>query len=98
MADLLVDLDALDGLHRQLSKVKSVFDQASCTSQHLGDSVGDDDLRNKVREFESTWDDRRHKISESMGVVANAVNTIAMTFREIDAKLGAALDPTGHTT
>ena len=91
MPDLQIDLDGLDVLYADLTHVRKVFDAAACLSFAVGSAVGDEGLESKVGDFESKWDDRRGKISQSMLVVAGAIEAISRTYREVDTKLSAAV-------
>jgi hypothetical protein len=92
MSDLLIDLAGLEQLHKELDRIKAVFDSAACDGTHLGSAVGNDALQARVEGFQSSWDDRRRKISESLGVISGTAHRISVTFHELDGKLASVFE------
>ncbi|MGW8568083.1 hypothetical protein [Isoptericola sp. NPDC055881] len=87
MADLRVDLDAVTELGSSLTTVADEFENATTRSDRIADAVGHDGLASAVRDFASSWDDTRKKMTENLRLLADASVQVAQAFTDIDGDL-----------
>lgn len=91
MPDLTINTDVLNSAATNLRKVAREFNAADSRANRIADAVGDDALASAVRDFASSWDDRREKMYEAIGELAEASGAIGENFEEIDYEFGAVL-------
>jgi len=87
VADLRVDLDAVTELGSSLTTVAEEFENATTRSDRIADAVGHDGLAGAVRDFASSWDDTRQKMTENLRLLAEASVQVAQAFTDIDSDL-----------
>lgn len=91
MADLKIDTQLLNQAATDLRLVASEFDAAKTNAERAAGAVGHGGLASAIRDFESNWDDRRAKMFEGIGDLAEASGAIGGAFEEIDTEFGAVL-------
>ncbi|MDL9978207.1 hypothetical protein [Microbacterium candidum] len=92
MSDLILDLQRLDQLHRDLQAVIDEFKNASDFSHDVAHATGDDHLADKVRDFADRWNDKRKNMTESVEGLQKAVGAITENFTKVDQGLAKALE------
>lgn len=91
MSDLLLDLDALDSLYKDLLGVSCTFGRIDWASDAVASAVGHDGLAAKVNEFADSWDDRREKTVESLDALWKQAQSVVDGFREADQAMAEIL-------
>lgn len=92
MSDLDLDLDELEQLAGDLTKILTEFESATGTADAVADATGEDDLRGKVRDFARNWDITREKMVGNIETLQANVQGIVDNFRAVDADLEKALE------
>ena len=86
--DVKVSYDDLGDLYTRLLAIATEFDQASSRKRDLQDDIdrpyGEGELRSLAGDFESGWDDRRHKLGEGLDKVSEHAHTILEKFGDFD--------------
>lgn len=95
MADLRIDLDAVTELGSSLTTVADEFENATTKSDRIADAVGHDGLADVVRNFASSWDDTREKMTENLRLLADASVQVAEAFTDIDSDLADGISGEG---
>ncbi|CAM3904159.1 hypothetical protein [Isoptericola cucumis] len=95
MADLRVDLDAVTELGSSLTTVADEFENATTKSDRIADAVGHEGLAGVVRDFASSWDDTREKMTENLRLLADASVQVAQAFTDIDSDLADGISGEG---
>lgn len=98
MADLILDLAALEQLKSDLDAVVSDFKGADDFSDDVADATGSDDLRDPVRDFAHKWNDKRKKMTESIEALQAQIAGIADGFGKVDAGFAKGLHDSGLST
>jgi hypothetical protein len=93
MDALRVDTALLRTAGTQLRVVADEFQQANANSDDAAEVVGHRDLAEAVRSFAHNWDDRRAKMVEKIGALAESATTVGDAFEELDKEFAAALSP-----
>ncbi|MGF0114876.1 hypothetical protein ACQFYA_00945 [Promicromonospora sp. Marseille-Q5078] len=96
MADLRVDLDAVTELGSSLSRVADEFENATTRSDRIADAVGHEGLAGAVRDFASSWDDTREKMTGNLRLLADASVQVAQAFTDIDSDLADGISGEGQ--
>lgn len=91
MADLEIDTGLLNDAATDLRLVAKEFGAAKTNAERAANAVGHDGLASAIREFESNWDDRREKMFEGIGDLAEASAAIGGAFEDVDREFGAVL-------
>jgi hypothetical protein len=91
VADLTMDLDAVRTLGDSLSVVAGEFEDAGARSDRIADAVGHDRLAGVVRDFASSWDDTRAKMTTNLRLLADSATQVAQAFTDVDADLAAGI-------
>lgn len=97
MADLEMDLDALDDFSARLARVRGQWVAGASLSQCTAFLVGDKDLTGALDDFDARW----HKAAETMNTyvdtLASMCSDTMAKFRQLDADLaGRAMPGRGH--
>lgn len=74
-----------------LRQVAEEFTNASDNSTTIGDAVGHDELRSRIDEFISNWDDKRDEMVESIDGLGDVAEGIGDAFEEIETELAKTL-------
>ncbi|WP_141779361.1 hypothetical protein [Nocardioides albertanoniae] len=92
MADIRLNLDDLQKLWSDLSRVCDQFGQTDGVGVDLIDAVGHDGLADRLEDFGSSWDERREDMVDDLDTVWRGVRLVEQGFRELDAELGDSLE------
>lgn len=92
MADLRLDLEAVESLASSLTTVADEFENANANSDRIAEAVGHEGLAGCVRDFAHKWDDTRESMTENLRGLADASSAVAEAFSEIDTDLATALE------
>jgi hypothetical protein len=91
MDTLRVDTALLRTAGAQLRVVAEEFQRANANSDDAAEVVGHRGLAEAVRSFAHSWDDRRAKMVEKIGALAESAATVGEVFEELDKEFAAAL-------
>ena len=91
MSDLLLDLDALDQLYKDLLSVSIAFSTIDWASDTTADAVGHHGLAGKVGDFADKWDDRRESTIESLDALWKQAKSVVDAFTDADQQLADIL-------
>lgn len=91
MADIRIDLDALETLYNHLKTVKNNFASAEHFSDEVSSAVGHPGLAHTVREFADKWNDKRVEMVSSVDTTAKGVDAIHDGFIQADQALAESL-------
>lgn len=83
-----ISYQELGALGTQLGAIIDEFDHAGARRQDLEDAVarpyGNGQLKDAAHEFESRWDDRRQRLTESCRTVAEHLAAVIEGFQSFD--------------
>jgi len=88
---LQVDGVALAEAGSQLRVVAAEFNSADDYSATVAAGVGHPALAEKVQEVTTSWNDKRAKMFEQIGGLAQACSAVEENFRSLDTQFAAAL-------
>ena len=88
---LQVDTVVLVDAGSQLRVVAAEFNSADDFAAQVAASVGHAGLADKVRESSTSWDDKRTKMFEQIGGLAEACSSIGDNFNQLDTAFAAAI-------
>jgi hypothetical protein len=91
MADLQVDLDALDDFGSRLDTIKQELDSSNRIIGSYESDYGSDKVRDAMHHFDSHWHDGRKHVEDSAGVLANMAHEAVKTFRQADQDMAKKL-------
>jgi len=90
-----ISYDDLGALYTNLLATQIEFEDASKRSGDLSDDIGSpydrSELRDKTRDFEGQWDDRRNKLNEGLKAVTEQAKTVLEGFGDFDTQVAAEL-------
>lgn len=87
MADIELDLGDLHTLWVELSRVHRRFGEADGVGTRLVDAVGHRGLAGRLRDFGSSWDERREDLAEDLDRVWRGIRLVEEVHRELDLTL-----------
>ena len=90
MADLYVDIDALNELSRQLDQIKSSLQHASRTPRDYKGRLGSRAMEKALKDFISGWDDGRKKIIEGIDGLLGRIKGAIEAYEEQEKALSGA--------
>ncbi|MGH8907526.1 MAG: hypothetical protein ACRD0K_13620 [Egibacteraceae bacterium] len=90
MADLYVDVDALNELSRQLGQVKASLERASDDVSAYDSRLGSSRIEGALDDFVGGWRDGRKKIIEGIDGLLGRIQGAIDTYNEQEAKLAEA--------
>ena len=97
MPDVYIKLGELEAVVGQLDSIITEFEDATDNSEALEGDIGDpfdkSDLRDKARDFEERWDDKRHDLKEGLTAIRDHVKGVFDGFTEWDSETAIALEP-----
>jgi hypothetical protein len=91
MAQMTIDVDAIEALGTDLAAVANDFADANAKSDQVAAEVGHSGLSETVRGFAHSWDDRRAKMLETMNALSEASIALAEAWRDLDQQGADAL-------
>ena len=91
MADITVDLDALEGVGTRLDNIKQALDSSHHTIDSYDDAYGSSKVRDAMHHFESHWRDGRKHVEHTAETLASMAHESVTAFRKSDADLAKSL-------
>ncbi|MFL6116628.1 MAG: hypothetical protein ACJ786_35520 [Catenulispora sp.] len=91
MADLVVDVDALDTFGGQLESIRSRMNAARDWTHQYDGQMGASEVEDALHSFASGWKDGRKEIDESLKALSDMLTNSAQTFRQTDSDLAKPL-------
>ncbi|MFD4958761.1 hypothetical protein [Microbacterium sp. NPDC058389] len=88
MADIDVDLTALETAQSRVDGALDTFRSADRVGEDLADLTGDSRLAGRVRDFAGNWDHNRGKLEEQLVAVGDWLEAIAESLTELDEEMG----------
>ncbi|MBA3780839.1 MAG: flagellar protein FlgN [Nocardioides sp.] len=96
MADVYITLDRLEQVVTNLEEIISDFDNATSLSEELegaiSDPFGRSELRDKARDFEERWDDKRGELTDGLKGIKDHVKGVLEGIEEWDAETAKAFN------
>jgi len=86
MADLDLNLDNLRINSGRVRGVVSNFARVEQVAGEVANAVGQEQLASKVREFGEKWDITRNKLTTNLTAIADFLDAMVETFRDLDAQ------------
>lgn len=97
MSDVYIDLEQIGEVKDQLDAIITEFENATSNSEALeadiGDPFGDSSLRDKARDFEERWDDKRGDLKDGLKGIRDHVQGVIDGFKGWDSETAVALTP-----
>ena len=90
-ACLKIDTEDLTTAGRELRTVHAEFSAADANADHVASMVGHSGLADVLSDFSRNWDDKRGKMLDSIGALADQATTVGKTFVDIERDLCGAL-------
>jgi hypothetical protein len=97
VGQLKVDMDQLERIRLKLSQVTNLLAGDDTFSAEAADFVGNDHLAQRVRDFGTSWDDRRVKLVARLDRIEDAVGKIGSSFSNVETELKNALGGSAPT-
>jgi len=91
MADIAVDLDALEAFGGRLDNIKSALDSSHQTIDGYDDDYGSSKVRDAMHHFEKHWRDGRKHVEDTAGTLASMAHESVTAFRKTDSDLTKTL-------
>lgn len=92
MADQLkVDMDQLERIRLKLSQVTNLLTGDDTFSAEAAEYVGHAHLAQRIRDFGTSWDDRREKLVLRLDRIEDAVGKIGSSFTNVETELKNAI-------
>lgn len=104
MPDVLIHVSTLSALDSALKRILVEFDEVGSTTGELQDAIdrpaGRDGLRDRTRDFESGWDDRRSALVAKLTAIQSAVESTCQGWVDFDSQLAddLTLDSSGESS
>ena len=95
MADLVVDVDALDSFGYQLDDIRTRMDAAKAWTHQYDGQMGAAEVENALHDFASGWRDGRKEIDDSLKALGEMLHNSADAFRQTDTELAKAVQGDG---
>lgn len=96
MPDVYITLDKLEQVVTNLEDIISEFENATSLSEELesaiGDPFGESKLRDKARDFEERWDDKRSELKDGLKGIKDHVKGVLDGIEEWDADTAKAFN------
>jgi uncharacterized protein YukE len=91
MADITVDLDALESFGNRLDAIKHALDSSHHTIDSYENDYGSSKVRDAMHHFEKHWRDGRKHVENTAESLATMAHESVKTFRKADADLAKTL-------
>lgn len=95
MPDIYISLDQLEKVVTQLEAITEEFDNATSNSEALEEAInkpfGDGRLRDKARDFEERWDDKRGELNDGLKGIRDHVKGVVDGVNDWDAETAIQL-------
>jgi uncharacterized protein YukE len=92
MADISVDLDALDSFGNRLDNIKHALDSSHHTIDSYENDYGSNKVRDAMHHFEKHWRDGRKHVEDTADTLASMAHESVKAFRKADADLKKSLE------
>ncbi|WP_277050612.1 hypothetical protein [Ruania albidiflava] len=96
MADVKIDFDSMDKLNSQLLDIVTELDEAQSRSEELEAAIGNpydqSSLRDRAREFEERWDEKRGELKDKLEKIQEHVKGVLDGFRDGDTELADGME------
>jgi len=93
--DVYIKLDELEQVVTMLGSIITEFDKATSKSEALeaaiGDPFGRGDLKDKAKDFEERWDDKRNELKDSLEKVKEHVDGVVKGVSDWDSETAVQL-------
>jgi hypothetical protein len=96
MADLVVDVDGLEGLVGTVKRIKDGLDGTSGLVHDTAGAMGSGDVAGALDHFQSHWHDGRKHIDKNADTMISMLSSAVSSYRKTDDTLAA--DLSSHTT
>lgn len=97
--DIMLDLERLEAARASLSSAIGDFKSASSFNNDLERAVANpddrDELRRKVGDFESDWNDRREDLAEMLQEIHDGLDKIVTEWDKWDTETARELEASG---
>jgi uncharacterized protein YukE len=93
MADLAVDVDALQSFGDQLESIRTRMNAARAWTHQYDGQMGASEVENALHDFAGGWKDGRQEIDDSLKALSDMLHTSAKQFRDADKALADAATP-----
>lgn len=90
--DLLLSTAVLQLIVDDLNVIRSEFDGADDFASDVAEATGDDQLEDEVRNFATSWNDKRSDMVDQVDNLIGQVSAIGEAFMETDSELARALE------
>jgi hypothetical protein len=87
VADLVVDVDALDRFGGQLESIRSRMNAARDWTHQYDGQMGAAEVEDALHSFAGGWKDGRKEIDDSLKALSDMLKNSAQTFRQTDQDL-----------
>lgn len=95
MADIKVSLSELEQVVEQLQAITDEFDNATSNSEALENAIkkpfGEGELRDRARDFEERWDDKRGELNDSLKNIKKHVEGVIDGIKDWDSQTATQL-------
>jgi len=88
VADIDVDLTALETAQSRVDGALDTFRSADRVGEDLADLTGEPRLAGRVRDFAGNWDHNRGKLEEQLVAVGDWLEAIVESLTELDEEMG----------
>lgn len=93
MADLVVDVDALEGFGGRLESIRTRMNAARDWTHQYDGQMGASEVEHALHDFSDGWKDGRKEIDGSLTALSQMLTNSAQTFRQTDTALAKAVTP-----
>jgi hypothetical protein len=87
MADLVVDVDALDRFGGQLESIRTRMNAARDWTHQYDGQMGAAEVEDALHSFSGGWKDGRKEIDDSLKALSEMLKNSSQTFRQTDQEL-----------
>ncbi len=91
--ELFVDLDALDGVQRELTTLITALNELGVRPAVDGRAMGSQDVADAVDRFVKSWDDGRQHLVESLQACQRFAQTAVEHYTKTENALQSAVEP-----
>lgn len=90
--DIAIDLDRLDATAANVRELADHFDAAEGVAEDIGGLTGHDGLAGRIADFGDHWDNARTDLRDNLRYVADFLQAIVDTYRDLDLALADGLE------
>ncbi len=92
-----VDYKALNELGQQLANLRGEFNRGDDALKTLLDTLSDDDLKRKVKDFADNWSEKKYAITSQLDSAAGFAISAARVYRDTDEAIAKGYTKAGET-